>query len=96
MKNMVETVLAAGAMGTVESEVIKQLSRATTDVNIKAAVHSTENIKGVKDDRIGHIQINYNKRETLKEALKDVDRVLLLTPFRNGVISECIPYRFRD
>jgi uncharacterized protein YbjT (DUF2867 family) len=84
--DMAETIL----------EVIKQLSRATTDVNIKAAVHSAENAKRVKDDRIGPTQINYNKPETLKKTLKNVDRVLLLTPFRNGVISECIPYRFRD
>jgi uncharacterized protein YbjT (DUF2867 family) len=85
--DMAETIL----------EVIKQLSRAKIDVNIKAAVHSAENVKRVKeDDRIGPIQINYNKPETLKKTLKNVDRVLLLTPFRNGVISECIPYRFRD
>jgi uncharacterized protein YbjT (DUF2867 family) len=28
------------------------------------------------------IQFDYNKPETLKEALKDVDRVFLLTPFQ--------------
>jgi uncharacterized protein YbjT (DUF2867 family) len=34
-----------GATSTVGSEVVKQLSRATTDINIKAAVHSVENAK---------------------------------------------------
>jgi hypothetical protein len=33
------------------------------------------------------IQINYNKRETLKEALKDVDRVLVLTPFQSDMVK---------
>jgi uncharacterized protein YbjT (DUF2867 family) len=51
--DMAETILVTGATGTVESEVIKQLSRATTDINIKAAVHSAENVKGAKDvDRV--------------------------------------------
>ena len=41
---MVETILITGATGTVGSEVIKQLSRATRDSNIKAAVHSAESV----------------------------------------------------
>jgi uncharacterized protein YbjT (DUF2867 family) len=47
--DMAETILVTGATGIVESEVIKQLSRATTDINIKAAVHSAENVKGARD-----------------------------------------------
>jgi uncharacterized protein YbjT (DUF2867 family) len=48
MINMVETVPVTGATGNVGREVIKQLSRATTDINIKAAVHSVENAKNSK------------------------------------------------
>jgi NAD(P)H-binding len=55
------------ATGTVGSEVVKQLSSASTDVNIKAAVHSAENVKKVvKSDKVEPIQIDYNKPETLK------------------------------
>ena len=35
MMSMVETILVAGATGTVGSEVIKQLSSATRDSNIR-------------------------------------------------------------
>jgi uncharacterized protein YbjT (DUF2867 family) len=76
-----ETILVTGATGTVESEVIKQLSSASTDVDIKAAVHSAENVKRVvKSDKVKPIQIDYNKPETLKEALKDVDKLFFVTP----------------
>jgi uncharacterized protein YbjT (DUF2867 family) len=40
-----EAILVTGATGTVGSEVIKQLSSATRDSNIKAAVHSTKRVK---------------------------------------------------
>jgi uncharacterized protein YbjT (DUF2867 family) len=79
-----ETILVTGATGTVGTEVIKQLSSATTapPVNIKAAVHSVENVKRVvKEDngRIGVVPIDYNKPETLKEAFKDVDKLFFLS-----------------
>jgi uncharacterized protein YbjT (DUF2867 family) len=75
-----ETILVTGATGTVGSEVVKQLSRATTDVNIKAAVHSIENVKKVvKDDRVEAVQIDYDKPETLAAAFKDADKLFLLT-----------------
>jgi uncharacterized protein YbjT (DUF2867 family) len=45
---MTETILVTGATGTVGSEVIKQLSRDRTDINIKAGVHSVENAKKVQ------------------------------------------------
>jgi uncharacterized protein YbjT (DUF2867 family) len=74
-----ETILVTSATGTVGSEVINQLSSAT-DVNIKAAVHSVENVKRVKGDKTEVVLINYNKPETLTEALNDVDKIFLLTP----------------
>jgi uncharacterized protein YbjT (DUF2867 family) len=76
-----ETILVTGATGTVGSEVVKQLSSDSTDVIIKAAVHSTENVKKVvKSDKVKPIQIDYNKPETLKEALRDVDKLFFVTP----------------
>jgi uncharacterized protein YbjT (DUF2867 family) len=85
---MVETILVTGATGTVGSEVINQLSSATADANIRAAAHSIESIKKVtKSESVEPIQIDYNKPDTLKDALKDVDRVFLLTPFQSDMVE---------
>jgi uncharacterized protein YbjT (DUF2867 family) len=85
---MVETILVTGASGTVGSEVINQLSSATTDANIMAAAHSIESIKKViKSESVEPIQIDYNKPDTLKDALKVVDRVFLLTPFQSDMVE---------
>jgi nucleoside-diphosphate-sugar epimerase len=40
-----ETILVTGATGTLGSEVVKQLSENKSDVKVKAAVHSIENVK---------------------------------------------------
>jgi uncharacterized protein YbjT (DUF2867 family) len=76
-----ETVLVTGAIGTVGNKVVKQLSSNGQAVHIKAAVHSVENIKKVKDEnRVEAIQIDYDKPETLATALKGVDKLFLVTP----------------
>ena len=75
---MVETILVSGATGTLGSEVVKQLS-SHADVNVKAAARSVEKIKDL-GDRVKAISIDYNKPESLKEALKNVDKLFLLTP----------------
>jgi uncharacterized protein YbjT (DUF2867 family) len=81
MKMKQETILVTGATGTLGSEVVKQLSSATPAVKIKAGVHSAQNVKKVKDgDRVEVVLIDYNKPETLKEALNQVDKLFLLTP----------------
>jgi uncharacterized protein YbjT (DUF2867 family) len=74
-----ETILVTGATGTLGSEVVKQLSRVTPAVNIKAGVHSAQNVKK-NSDRVEAVLIDYNKPETLKEALNQVDKLFLLTP----------------
>lgn len=65
---MVETILVTGASGTVGSEVVKQLS-SRTDVNIKAAACSVEKIKNLEVDWVKAVALDYNKPESLKEAL---------------------------
>jgi uncharacterized protein YbjT (DUF2867 family) len=81
MQTKQETILVTGATGTLGSEVVKQLSSATPAVNIKAGIHSAQNVKKVKDgDRVEVVLIDYNKPETLKEALNQVDKLFLLTP----------------
>jgi uncharacterized protein YbjT (DUF2867 family) len=77
-----ESILVTGATGNIGSEVVRQLSSTAPAVNIKAAVHSAQNIKKVKEegDRVNVVLIDYNKLETLKEALDQVDKLFLLTP----------------
>lgn len=79
MKTKLETILVTGATGNVGGEVIKQLSSATPPVNIKAAVHSVENAKRVKDDGIQVVLIDYNNPETIRNAFKKVDKLFSLT-----------------
>jgi uncharacterized protein YbjT (DUF2867 family) len=77
---MADTVLVTGATGNVGSEVVRQLSQATSDTNIKAAVHSVENAKKVQQhDRIKTVQIDYDKQEELQEAFNKSNKLFLLT-----------------
>jgi len=81
METNQESILVTGASGNIGSEVVKQLSSATPAVKIKAGVHSAQSVKKVKDvDRVEVVLIDYNESETLREALKDVDKLFLLTP----------------
>jgi uncharacterized protein YbjT (DUF2867 family) len=75
-----ETVLVTGASGTVGREVVKQLSSAPLNVNIKAAIHSLENNKKIEDDKVELVKIDYNNPESLKAALNDIDKIFLVTP----------------
>jgi uncharacterized protein YbjT (DUF2867 family) len=81
METKQESILVTGASGNIGSEVVKQLLSDAPEVRIKAAVHSSQNVKKVKyDDRVKVIQIDYNEPETLREALRSVDKLFLLTP----------------
>jgi len=77
---MVETIIVTGATGTVGSEVVKQLSRDALNYNIKAGVHSIENVNKVQQhDRVQPVQIDYDEQEGFESAFKDVDKLFLLT-----------------
>jgi uncharacterized protein YbjT (DUF2867 family) len=81
MKTKQGTILVTGATGTLGGEVVKQLSSSAPAVNIKTGVHSAQNVNKVKDgDKVEVVLIDYNKPETLKEALSQVDKLFLLTP----------------
>jgi uncharacterized protein YbjT (DUF2867 family) len=81
METKQESILVTGATGNIGSEVVKELLSDAPDVSIKAAVHSSQNVKKVKSDaRVKVIQIDYNEPETVREALNGVDKVFLLTP----------------
>ena len=76
---MVETILVTGATGTVGSEVINQLSKNTSGINIRAAVHSAESAKKITDGKVKPVQIDYNKPETLRSAFNNTNKLFLLT-----------------
>jgi uncharacterized protein YbjT (DUF2867 family) len=81
METKQESILVTGASGNIGTEVVKQLLSDAPEVSIKAAVHSSQNVKKVKyDDRVKVIQIDYKEPQTVREALKDVDKLFLLTP----------------
>ncbi len=79
MKNESEsTILVTGSTGTVGSEVVKQL--ASSGQRVKAAVHTQSKAEKFKHDkRIDIVSIDYNKPETVAGALKDVDKLFLVT-----------------
>lgn len=85
---MEDTILVTDATGTVGREVVKQLLNATRKSNIKAGGRSIENVKEViNSDRVESLQIDYNKPDTVKEALKDVDKIFLLTPWQADLVG---------
>ena len=75
-----ETILITGATGTVGSEVVKQLSN-ISNVNLKAAVHSVDSLTKLKESNkdTEAVQVDYSKPKTLKEALKNVDKLFFLS-----------------
>ena len=84
----IKTILVTGATSMVGREVVKQLSSTTKDVSIKATGRSIENVnRVVNSDRVEPIQIDYYRPETLKEAVKDVDRVFIVTPFQSDMVE---------
>jgi uncharacterized protein YbjT (DUF2867 family) len=81
METKQESILVTGASGNIGSEVVNLLLAVAPAVSIKADVHSRQNVKKVKDgDRVKVIPIDYNESDTLRQALKDVDKLFLLTP----------------
>jgi uncharacterized protein YbjT (DUF2867 family) len=88
-KTMTETILVTGATGTVGSEVVKQLVSSSSssssldknDIIIKAAIHSQNKADNFTqyNKSVQIVNIDYNKPETLADALNQVDRLFLLT-----------------
>jgi uncharacterized protein YbjT (DUF2867 family) len=83
---MPETILVTGATGTVGSEVVKQLvlsssSSYKNDIIIKAAIHSQNKADNFKqyNKSVQIVNLDYNKPETIDDALNQVDKLFLLT-----------------
>jgi uncharacterized protein YbjT (DUF2867 family) len=81
MKASLERILVTGATGTVGNEIVNQLSKSDIPVKIKAAVHLNGNARkvGGGNDEIETVPIDYNRPESLKAGLSDVDKLFLLS-----------------
>src|SRR6476660_1510697 len=84
-KNNETTVLVTGATGTVGSEVVKQLTSSfssSSGSRIRAAVHSKNKADKLKNENktIEIVNMDYNKAETIVNALNEVDKIFLVTP----------------
>src|SRR5919197_338699 len=80
------TILVTGATGTVGSEVVKQLvssSSSSSDNNniiIRAAIHSQDKADNFKQYKtVQTVNMDYNKPQTIADALNHVDKLFLLT-----------------
>jgi uncharacterized protein YbjT (DUF2867 family) len=82
-KNDEKTILVTSATGTVGSEVVKQLvsSPSSSGYNIiRAAVHSQNKADRFRQYRgVEIVNMDYNKPETIADALNHVDKLFLLT-----------------
>lgn len=70
-------ILVTGAGGTVGSEVLEQLRRA--GAKVRAAFHNDEKVKAARAKGLDAVKIDFDRPETLREALRGVDKVFLLT-----------------
>jgi uncharacterized protein YbjT (DUF2867 family) len=85
---MAGTILVTGATGNVGNEVVKQLLNHTENIIIRAGGRSRENVKKVvNSDSVEYMQIDYYKPETIREAVKGVDSVFLVTPFQFDMVE---------
>jgi len=77
------TILVTGATGTVGNEVVKQLVSSSDHNNIviRAAVHSQDKADKFKiyGKTVETVNMDYNKPETIADALNHVDKLFLLT-----------------
>jgi len=77
------TILVTGATGTVGNEVVKQLVSSSDHNNIviRAAVHSQDKADNFKTygKSVETVNMDYNKPETIADALNHVDKLFLLT-----------------
>ena len=74
------TILVTGATGTVGSELVRQLVNSGQNI-IKAAVHSKKKADKLKSDKtVEIVNMDYDKPETIADALKNIDKLFLLTP----------------
>ena len=84
---MVDTILVTGAIGTVGSEVVRQLSKVTKGI-VRAAIYSPNKIdtlKQIVNQSIEFVNLDYLGLKTV-QALANVQKIFLVTtPLPNSV-----------
>jgi uncharacterized protein YbjT (DUF2867 family) len=78
------TILITGSTGNIGSELTRQLSNSSSDLNLKAVVRSGDvniNDNNSKNKtRLQQVVMDFDRPETMVEGLKNVDKLFLLTP----------------
>src|SRR5215218_1995986 len=82
------TILITGSTGNIGSELVRQLSNSSSDLNLKAAVRSGDATNIINDNdyskkdkaRLQQVVMDFDRPETMVEGLKNVDKLFLLTP----------------
>jgi uncharacterized protein YbjT (DUF2867 family) len=88
INSKVKTFLVTGATSMVGKELVKGLSTNSKNIRIKAAGRSEENIKRIiNSDKVESIRFDYARPETLREAVRDVDSIFLITPFQSDMVE---------
>jgi uncharacterized protein YbjT (DUF2867 family) len=77
MSTKIETVLVTGATGNVGTEIIKQLSKDNSEINVRAAIHSAQNAKKLEPNGIEVTQIDYTEPKSIRQALRNVNKLFL-------------------
>jgi uncharacterized protein YbjT (DUF2867 family) len=93
IKNNKRTILVTGATGTVGSEVVKQLilsSSSSRQNIIKAAIHMQNKADRFREygNKIETVNIDYDKQETIANALNNVDKLFLVTLPRPNIVND--------
>lgn len=70
-------ILVTGAGGTVGSEVLKQLQSA--GAKVRAGFHNDDKVRAAKAKGIDAVKIDFDHPETLRDALRGVEKVFLLS-----------------
>jgi uncharacterized protein YbjT (DUF2867 family) len=84
-KNNETAILVTGATGTVGSEVVKRLTSPSSPLSsgsrVRAAVHSKDKADKLRNENktIEIVDVDYNKPETIVDALNGMDKLFLLT-----------------
>jgi uncharacterized protein YbjT (DUF2867 family) len=80
----IPTILISGSTGNIGSELVRQLSNSSSDLNLKAVVRSGDATNINNDSRnkakMQQVVMDFDRPETMVEGLKNVDKLFLLTP----------------
>lgn len=85
---MSERILVIGASGRVGSKVVKYLDENNEGIIIRLATSRPETAEKWNDEGRESVVLDLNHSETFPKALKDVDRVFLLTGYTSDMLHQ--------